>query len=156
MRISTLLNAAKKARTDVEIAELLENFKAAFLGTRALGHLPTANDEAYLEKKGCPHLQFELNRVISNEYITMIRPEIRDGIMTVGVTTHRMLDKLGMASQKWEELEDFDNLLHGNSTKTVKSLAQVAKLFAIDHHGRLIRTVGVSDLLADKTAKKSW
>ena len=156
MKISAFLNAAKKCTTPADVATLELMVREAFMATKALRYLTPANNESDLEAPGGAYLHFEANRVISDEYITMIRPEIRDGKFVIAVVTNRMLDKHGLASKSWDQLEDMDDLIEAEPEQSVYELAQAAKDKAIDHHMRLIESVGVPRVFAGKAAQRSW
>ena len=103
-----------------------------------------------------PFVRFELNREISGDYITMIRPEIRGGALAVAVATNRMLDGMGMGSQRWETPEGMDDLLEAYPEQTTSQLAKRAVELAVMHHRQLIENVGVPAYVALKAAKKCW
>lgn len=156
MKISAFLTAAKKCTTPADVATLELQVREAFMATKALAHLTQANNESDRETPGDAYLRFEANRVISDEYITMIRPEISQGVFVITVVTNRMLDKHGLASKSWEQLEDMDDLIEADSQSTVHSMAKAAKDKAIDHHLRLIESVGVPRVFAGRAAQRSW
>ncbi len=103
-----------------------------------------------------PFVSFELNREISDAYITMIRPEIRDGAFTVTVCTNRMLDNLGMSSKKWEAVDGMDDLIEANEEQTINDICKHAVELAIADHRILIEQVGVPQSAAKIAAKKAW
>lgn len=156
MKIKTLLTKAKICVTEDDVQKLLETLKRVFGNSRPLSHLCQANDEAYMENDGNPFVRFELNREINDDYITMIRPEIRDETIVISVVTHRMLDGFGMMSQNWESIEEMDDLIKCEPDRTVSDIAIRAAELAIFHHRMLIESVGVPQEIADKAAKECW
>jgi hypothetical protein len=152
MKVSTLLDKAKKLADADAVLKLLED---EFGDSKSLNHLHEANSEAYMEGDGL-FVRFELNREISGDYITMIRPEIRGGALTVAVVTNHMLDGLGMSSQSWETPEGMDDLLEAYPEQTTSQLAKRAAELAVMHHRQLIESVGVPMNVALKTAKQCW
>ena len=154
MKIKTLITRSNLCKTDEDAQKLLDMLKQAFVKSRALSHLYTYNEEAYMEDSvlAC----FEFNREISDDYVTMIKPEIRDAEVTVCVVTSRMVDGLGMMSQHWETIEGMDDLIECEPDRTVSDVAQRAAELAISHHRMLIESVGVPRVIAEETANKSW
>jgi hypothetical protein len=155
MKIERLLAKASKCTTAACAEDLLDMLHRVFGRARPLAHLEQANHEAYMEG-AAPFVRFELNRVISGSYITMIRPEIRDGALVLAVVTNRMLDGAGMASQKWELVDDMDDLIECEGHQTVDEISREAKAMAISHHRVLIQQVGVPDKIAIVAARRSW
>jgi hypothetical protein len=160
MKAATLLKQAAKCKLKDDARKLLDRLTEAFQVNKSkIGHLETANDDCYIEDdRGVVSVEF--NRKISDDYIIMIRPEIRDGKMIVLVVTNRMLDGLGMQSKRWEvatvngaELED---LIEVDEDRVVLDVAKRAAELAISHHQRLIEQVGVPQEIAAKTAQKCW
>ena len=98
--------------------------------------------------------------MISGDYITMIRPEIRDANMSVSVVTNRMLDGLGMSSSHWEiasvEGEILEDVIDVDEDRDVLDVAKQAAELAISHHQQLIEQVGVPHEIAAKTAHECW
>jgi len=159
MKAKTLLAQAAKCTSAEDAQALLDTLKEAFCATKALRHLGTYNDDAIMEGDK-PFVRFELNHKISDEYITMIRPEIRDGKLVVEVVTNRMLDGLGMQSQSWEAVEGLEDLLPRRDDDvenglTIAQLANQVRDAVIANHADLIERVGVARTLAIKVAKKS-
>lgn len=93
MKIKTLITRSNRCKTDEDAQKLLDMLKQAFSKSRDLSHLYTFNEEAYIEDSA--FVRFEFNREISDDYVTMIRPQIRDGEVSVCVVTNHMLDGLG-------------------------------------------------------------
>lgn len=160
MKAKSLLAQAAKCKTDADAHALLAALRDAFCATKALRHLGTYNDDASMEGDQ-PLVRFELNQKISDEYITMIRPEIRDGKLVVDVVTNRMTDGLGMQSKSWEVVDGLEDVLPRQDDDvengmTIAQLANLARDAAIANHADLIERVGVRRELALKVAKKSW
>ena len=155
MKVKSLLASATKCKTQADAEMLLETLVRVFGNARQLASLPQNNSEACMESDK-PFVHFELNQVISAHYITMIRPEIRDGKMVVVVVTNRMLDGLGVSSQSWEAEDGMEVIIEADDDLTVADLAQRAKEQAIANHVQLIERVGVVHSAALKVAKKSW
>lgn len=156
MNVSTLLEQASQCKTEEDAAQLLQALQDAFCDEGPLSHLPMANPQSYMEGDA-PFVNFELNRIISEYYITMIRPEIRDGELTVVIVTNHMKDGLGMGSQDWEVVEGLDEeLIEARPEQTIEELATRAKELAIADHRLLIEQVGVSESNAQDAALKSW
>lgn len=161
MQVQQLLDTAARCTTEKDAAELLNMMVTAFSTTGPLAHLGVYNLEAYMEerpsKEPAAFVRFELNRIISEDYITMIRPEIREGEMVVVVITNHMLDGLGMASKNWEVPNFLDeSVIEADSDSTTEDLAQRAKELAIADHRLLIERVGVPEPIARETALQSW
>ena len=154
MKIKTLMTRANRCKTDEDAQKLLDMLKQAFSKNRALSHLYTYNEEAYMEDSA--FACFEFNREISDDYVTMIKPQIRDSEVSVFVVTNRMLDGLGMMSQHWEAVEDMDDLIECEPDRTVSDIAQRTVELAISQHRMLIESVGVPQVIAEETAKKCW
>lgn len=155
MKVETLLAKAAKCKTEADANNLLEVLRNVFGNARPLAHLPQYNSEAYMGG-GTPFVRFELNQVISEHYITMIRPEIRFGKLMVDVVTNHMLDGLGMSSQSWEVQDEMEDTIEADDHRTIAGLAQQAKELAIANHALLIERVGVPSSLARDTARKCW
>jgi len=155
MKVKFLLAKAAKCKTEADANSLLETLATAFSSTRQLAHLPQYNEEAYMEENQ-PLVRFELNKEISEHYITMIRPEIRDGKFVLVVVTNHMLDGLGMSSKSWEAEEGMDDVIEADDSRTIADLAKRAREIAIANHAQLIERVGVAHTLALAVAKKSW
>lgn len=155
MKVSTLLAQAAKCTTEADASSLLESLEQAFGTSRYFKHLPEANRESYLESDG-PFVRFELNRLLSDHYVTMIRPEIRSGKLVVVVQTNNMLDGHGLSSRNWKVVDDMDEVVESDDTSTVADMAKRAKQQAIMHHEQLIERVGVSHEAAVRAAAASW
>jgi hypothetical protein len=155
MKVKSLLAKAAKCKTQGDADELLELLERVFGESRPLGCLSQNNREAYMEGD-TPFVRFELNHLISEHYITMIRPEIRDGALVVTVATNHMLDGLGMASQSWDVEADLECVFEAEDDRTIGHLAQQAKEQALANHAQLIERVGVSRIVALKAAASSW
>ena len=155
MKIKTLITRANRCKTDEEAQKMLDMLKQAFGKSSRLSHLYTYNDDASMEEDSV-FVSFEFNREISDDYVTMIKPEIRNAEVTVCVITSRMLDGLGMMSQHWEAIEGMDDLIECEPDRAVSDIAQRTVELAISHHRILIESVGVTQEIAEETAKKSW
>lgn len=163
MKVQQLLDRATACLTDDHASSLLSILVTAFSASGPLSHLGVYNLESYMEEKQnpasapAPFVRFELNRIISEDYVTMIRPEIRDGEMVVVVVTNRMLDGLGMASKSWEVPDFLDEaVIEADPDSTTEELAERAKELAIADHRLLIERVGVPEAIARETALQSW
>lgn len=156
MKVKTILAQAANCNSEADAANLLERLESSFEKTSALGQFSSMNSEAYMEHENKPFVRFELNHVISNHYITMIRPEVRDGKFVVVVYTNRMLDGLGMASKSWEVYGDMETVIEAEDDQTIAQLAKLAKDQAIANHAELLETVGVKSEVAKTAAKRSW
>lgn len=155
MKISVLLKQAGACETQAQAQNLLGAMRDAFVACPSMESLHEANEDASMEGTA-PFVRFELNRVISGDYVTMIRPEIRDGQVTVVVETNRMLDSLGMHSQKWEPVDGMEELIEATPSQTVKMLANQAKALALGHHKTLLEAVGVPSGISVGVARRSW
>lgn len=156
MKIKTLLKQAAACNTEDDAKALEERMEEVFGACKVLGNLEGANSEHYMEGDK-PFVRFELNHVISDSYITMIRPEIRDGALVVVVCTNRMLDGHGMHSQRWElAKEELEEVIETTEDQTVAQVAKLAAEKAMEFHAQLIEELGVSKALALRVAKKSW
>lgn len=155
MKVKTLLAQAAECKTQEDADKLLDTLQRVFGSTKQLAHLPEYNSEAYMEGDK-PFVRFELNQEISEHYITMIRPEIRNGELVVVVETDHMLDGLGMSSKSWETEDGMEDVIEADDDRTVADLAKRAKELAIANHAQLIERVGVAHAVALKAAQKSW
>lgn len=156
MNVSTILEQALQCKSQEDADSLLDTLREAFGGTGPLSHLGSMNDEAYMEGDK-PFIRFELNRLISEHYVTMIRPEIRDDKLAVVVVTNYMRDGAGLSSQSWDVADGFDEeVLDGYAGQEIDELAQRAKELAIADHRLLIERVGVPESAAEEAAQKSW
>ena len=156
MNVQTLLDKAAQCKTDSDAQDLCVAMQAAFTESGPLSHLPVYNPDFNMEDAG-PYVQFELNRVISEYYITAIKPEIRDGKFAIVVRTSFMKDGLGMQSQNYETVEGFDDeVIDGEPDQTIEELAQRAKELALADHRLLIERVGVPESAAREAALVSW
>ena len=155
MKIKTLLTSANRCKTDEDTQKLLDMLMQAFGKSQRLSHLYKYNKDASMEEDAV-FVSFEFNRVISDDYVTMIKPEIRDAEVTVFVVTNRMLDGLGIMSQHWDTVEGMEDLIECEPDRSVSDIAQRAAELAISHHRMLIESVGVPQVIAEETANKSW
>jgi hypothetical protein len=156
MNVQTLLDQAAACKTEEDASALLDAMREAFTESGPLSHLPVYNPDFTMEDTG-PYVQFELNREISDYYITSIKPEIRDGKFAIVVRTDHMRDGLGMQSQNYELVEGFDEaVLDGSPEQTLEDLATRAKELAIGDHRLLIEQVGVPEAAARQAALDSW
>lgn len=155
MEVKSLLAKAAECKTEADAEKLLEALMEAFSNEPSVSHLPQFNSESYMED-GKPFVRFELNKEISEHYITMIRPEIRDGKLVVDVVTNHMLDGMGLASCSWEAEEGMEDAIEADDDRTIADLAQRAKELAIANHAQLIERFGVGHSVAFGAAKKSW
>lgn len=156
MKVKTLLAMAAKCTTEKDAQTLLSKLSEAFEVTRALGHLGVMNQDFMMEDSG-PYVKFELNHVISEHYITCIAPEVRDGKLSIVVTTNHMLDGLGLSSQSWSVVEGLEeDVIEAKDDQSISDLAKVAKMLALANHAELISRVGVLSQQAKIAAKKSW
>ena len=158
MNTTELLKQASKYKSEAAARKLLDALTDAFQESK-IGHLETANGDFRLEDDGV-FVSIEFNREISGDYITMIKPEIRGGKLSVYVATDRMLDGIGMQSQNWKlatagqaELEDE---IEVDEDREISDVAERAAKLAIQHHQRLIEQVGVPDSIAAETARQCW
>lgn len=154
MKIKTLLRLAKRCKTDADAQKLLAKLQQAFGKSRVLRHLSVNNEEAIIEDQA--FVRFEFNREISDDYVVMIQPQIRDGECSVIIQTNRMLDRLGMSSQHWEVIEGMEDQIECDPERSVSDVAQRAAELGILHHKMLIESVGVPETIARKTAEKCW
>lgn len=155
MKVKSLLAKAEKCQTQADADKLLETLERVFGNARPVAHLPHYNSEAYLED-GKPFVRFELNKEISDHYVAMIQPGIRDGKLEVAVVMNHMLDGGGMFSQSWEAVEGMDDVIEADGDRTIADLAEQAKDLAIANHAQLIAQVGVPSAVAKDAAEKSW
>ena len=156
MNVQTLLDQAAQCKTDSDAQDLCLAMQEAFTESGPLSHLPVYNADFDMEDAG-PYVQFELNRVISEHYITAIKPEIRDGKFAIVVRTSHMKDGLGMQSQNYEIVNGFDDeVIEGEPEQTIEELAQRAKELALKDHRLLIERVGVPEAAAQEAALASW
>lgn len=156
MNVQTLLDQAAQCKTDSDAQDLCLAMQAAFTESGPLSHLPVYNPDFNMEDAG-PYVQFELNRVITEYYITAIKPEIRDGKFAVVVRTYFMKDGHGMQSQNYDIVDGFDEeVIEGEPDQTIEELAQRAKELALTDHRLLIERVGVPESAAREAALASW
>ncbi len=155
MKVKSLLKIASKCKTEEDASALLDRLIRTFKNENPVKRLPWYNEDYSMEDNN-PSVKFELNHVISNYYITMIRPEIRGGKLTVLVSTNRMLDDLGIASKRWEVTQEMEDLIECDDESTITDIAFRAKQYALSNHTRLIEAVGVSSATAKEFAERSW
>ena len=155
MKVSSLLRKASECKTEAAARTLLATLERAFSKAKPLSHIGTYNPESFMED-GQPCVHFELTKVISNHYVTTVRPEIRDGKLIVDVVTNHMLDGLGIGSQSWEPVEGMEERIEASEDQTVLALAEQARKLAIANHAELIERVGVARSIALTAAAKSW
>jgi hypothetical protein len=159
MNVQTLLDQAANCKTDDDAHNLVLALTEAFTegDGRPLSHLPVYNQDWSMEDEG-PYVQFELNREITEHYITTIKPEIRGGKFAIVVRTNHMKDGLGMQSQNYELVNGFDEevIEDVDGERTIDDLAQRAAELAIADHRMLIERVGVPEAIAKETAEKCW
>jgi len=155
MEIQALLNQAEKCKTDADSDALLATLKDLFGGFEQFANIPVANEEAYVEE-GKPFVRFELNRLYSEFYITMIRPEIRFGELSLSVVTNFMKDGLGMQSKNWEAVEGMDDVIVGRPGQTAADVAELALQCALANHQELLERLGVPTKAAKEAAVASW
>ena len=156
MNVQTLLDQAAQCKTDSDAQDLCLAMQAAFTESGPLSHLPVYNPDSDIEDAG-PYVQFELNRQISEYYITAIKPEIRDAKFVIVVRTSFMKDGLGMQSQNYDIVPGFDEeVVEGEPGQTIEELAQRAKELALMDHRMLIERVGVPEAAAREAALASW
>jgi len=155
MKVKNLLAIAAQCDTEEAAEQLLDALKSNFSESDAIASLVDANDEAMMEGDS-PFVSVEFNHVISDHYITMIRPEIRFGKLSIVVATNHMRDGLGMFSQSYDVIEDMDEAFDADDDDTIVSVAAKAKEMAIAHHATLIERVGVPPLIAQAAAQESW
>jgi hypothetical protein len=156
MKIETLLRKAKKCVSDNDANGLLIILERVFGKSRKLSHLYQANSASYLDADGNPHIHFDMNRLLSNDYIIAIRPEIRNDSFSVIVETNLMLDGLGMMSKSWKTIEGMEACIESYPGCTVCNMINRAVEMAILHHRILIEKVGVPQDIAETTAIKCW
>ena len=155
MEVKTILELSNACTTEVDANRLLDTLQEAFLGS-VVGRLVLCNAEALMEEDGKPFVRFELNKVLSGDYVTVLMPEIRNGKFEVVVVTNRMLDGLGLSSQSWEAVDGMEDVIECDPGQSLSDIAQRAKDLAIGNHARLIEQVGVAHELSLEVAQKSW
>lgn len=157
MKLKTLIAESRACRTTEDAHALLWKLVKAFAESPSLKSLENMNREATMEDAGSPLVNFELNRVLSNDYITTIQPEIRNHELTIRISTNRMLDRAGMCSKKWDLAgEDFEDSITDSANIDSTELAKAAMSVAINHHRMLIESVGIPYKLAVNLAESSW
>ncbi|WP_449393357.1 hypothetical protein [Eoetvoesiella caeni] len=156
MKVSELLTRALNCHNQTDVYHLHTLFRQLFATSAPLSHLSPANDETCLEDDNQPFIRFELNREISGDYVTMIRPEIRDKKLVIVVATDRTDDGLGLCSESYTTIDDMDEVIYTEPHETVFQLTKQAAELAITQHRKLIESVGVPIELAAKTARKCW
>jgi hypothetical protein len=156
MNVQTLLDQAARCENETDAHDLCLAMQAAFTDSGPLSHLPVYNPDCNMEDAG-PYVQFELNREITEYYITAIKPEIRDGKFAIVVRTSYIKDGLGMQSQNYEIVDGFDEeVIDGQPEQAIEDLAQRAKELALADHRLLIERVGVPEAAAREAALASW
>lgn len=155
MKIKSLLTKAGNCATEEDASALLDTLQSVFGDAKPFSNLQVANQESYMEGDK-PFVHFELNRVYSEYYITMIRPEIRFGALAVSVVTNYMKDGLGMQSRSWEAVEGMDDVVTARPEQTVAHVVASALQCALANHQQLLERLGVPGKAAKKAAKASW
>lgn len=156
IKVKSFLAMAANCKSTEDAHALEQSLADAFSATLALGHLPRYNDDFAMEG-GQAYAKFELNRVLSDHYITAIQPEIRHGKLVVVVATNRMRDGRGMQGSDWERVEGLDeDLIEPDEDQSIPMVANKARALALAHHAMLIERVGVPQRQALVAAKRSW
>jgi hypothetical protein len=155
MKVSTILAKAATCKSKEDAERLLDVLERVFGNAKQVAHLPIHNREASMEGDR-PFVRFELNREISEHYVTMIRPEIRYGQLVVVVATNQMLDGLGMESRNWETVDGMEDVIEARPDQSVADMMKLAVGLALADHAELITCVGVPSKVARLAAKKSW
>lgn len=157
MEIKSLLAQAANCKTQASAGKLLLILQKEFSNSESLCNLRLSNGEAYMEDTGEPFVRFDLSHVISDRYITTIRPEICGGELAVVVQTNHMLDAHGMSSKSWEAADGMEeDVIDCNPNQSIAKVAEMAKEMALSHHAELIERLGVPRAVAKDAAKKSW
>lgn len=155
-RVSQLLALASKAKEDDQLSEVMDALRDGFDSSKHLGHLQWQNPEAYLEAPQKPHISFELVKAFSGRYVVAIKPEIRNGGMTVTVEVSECGDGLGLATQYSKRLEDYTDFIEAIDSDKLDALAQKAKVLALALHQQLVEEVGIEPAAAARIVKKAW
>lgn len=153
MKTKTLLKQAARCKSNADCNALLNTMKGEFAEKGPFQNLYYANAEVCLED-GDPFVRFELKKAISGDYVISIVPEIRNKKLFVVVRLDHMLDGLGMGSKNWEMVDE--DVVESDPDRTVANLCKRAKELAVGVHQRLIESVGVSRVLAEIAARKSF
>ncbi|MBC3871492.1 hypothetical protein [Undibacterium oligocarboniphilum] len=155
MKIKSLLSKAKRCSSQEDAAQLLDLLKDKINKHPLLSHLWIYNAESMMEVD-TPFVSFELNRVYSDEYVLMIRPEIRDEAFTIQVTMYHMQDKLGVCSKKANPLVEMNEVLEPSKEQNLEEVCVQAVKIAINYHRMLMVSVGVPNSIANTTADSCW
>ena len=156
MKVQTLLDQAAQCKTVSDAQDLCLAMQAAFANCSALSHLGVYNPDYTMEADG-PYAQFELNREISEYYVTAIKPGIRSGEFFVDVRTTHMKDGRGLLSRSWANVDGLDEeVIDVLSDEAVEDVAQRAKEMALLHQSLLIERAGVPEAAAREAALASW
>lgn len=154
MKVKTLLKQASRCHSDEDCRALLSTMVGEFFEKGPLRHLGRMNDEACMEGDD-PNVRLEINKLVSDHYAIVICPEIRGRQLSVEVRLNRLLDGLGMGSQRWE-IADEDVIEADDPDRTITDLCKRAKELAVMMHQRLIEAAGVPCSLAADVARKRF
>lgn len=149
MKIKTLLAKAKTSTPE----EVMQMMKDEFWDSRAIGYLPTANED-YSMEDGNVYATADHNRFLSSGYATRISPLLQGGEFVINVTIDRLLDNKGFASQRWES--EFEETVKPPIEATLKWAAARAAEVAIEQQAQLFVRAGMPEDVARKTAKRLW
>ncbi|MDO8416562.1 MAG: hypothetical protein Q7S87_10175 [Agitococcus sp.] len=157
MLVKTLLNQAKNCLTAKDAQVLADYLEKAFGHKGPMSNLISANQDSQLESLRMPYVSVEFNHVISQFYITMIRPEIRDAKLAIVVRTSYMKDGLGMMSRNYDVHDDMDAVIDcDDSSLDVRAYINRAVALAKEHHQQLVEQVGINAPAARIAVDKSW
>lgn len=155
MKVKTILKQAAKCKSLDDADDLLVKLVTVVTETAALRGILQFNHDLSMEGDK-PFVSFELNKEISEHHVLMVRPQIRNGALTIEVAMNRMLDGHGLQSQSAERMDDLDELIEAHADATIADIANHAKRLAIYCHAKLIERAGIAALEAHAIAKKSW
>ena len=159
MNIKPFLDLAAQCKTDKDANALLDSLIEAFKGDESeLNHLSVCNSEFCMSDNG-PEVSFQLNHVISEHYITMIKPMIGEGKFTCLVETNHMLDALGMHSKKWEMVEGMEEVWEYSEDGNILDINELTKhleKLALINHRLLVERLGISQQDAEVAVQAAW
>lgn len=153
--VKGMLQFASECETEPDTLTLLTALKERFIYEPGYAGLQIANDEFHMEDSK-PHVRFELHRVISADYVTVIRPEIREEKLSLYIATYRMLDGDGMQSKRWEVAHDMEEDFAPESDMDLEALALRAKRIAVTQHVSLLEKLAVPRAEAQELCKRLW
>lgn len=161
MKVSDFLAKAANCKSNKDVENLADLFREEMYQDAGLygNRLTLANDQASIEldeDNPSVFMEFELNHLISQDYVISIRPVLRRGDLTVLVRTVQMRDRLGMDSHSWAGVPDLDEEIEPRAFWTLPVLLEQAVNEVKRQHSELMERAGVPRELATSIVESHW